>query len=94
MRYLSAERLRTIRNQLPIESVIENLGLQVKRRGCRLAFLCPCCGTFHTTATPKQNLIRCFLCKRSFNPIDLVIAARRWTFFQAIAYLENLRRYD
>ena len=94
MRHLSAERLRTIRNELRIESVMETLGLQVKRRGSRLAFRCPSCGTFHTTATPKQNLIRCFLCKRSFNPIDLVIAARRWTFFQAIAYLEDLRRYE
>ena len=83
--------LRSLRNELPIARVLEVLELPVKTSEGYVRFLCPQCREFNTATKRETNLARCFRCEENFNPIDLVIAARRWTFFQAIAYLEDLR---
>lgn len=92
MSLIPAERLRSLRNDVPVLAVISQLGIAKKLRGRRLSFRCPECGCFHTATEPRTNLARCFSCERNFNPIDLVMAERGWSFLQALKYMED--RYD
>lgn len=89
MSLIPAERLRALRNDVPVLAVISQLAIAKKMRGRRLAFRCPACGRFHTATQPRTNLARCFACERNFNPIDLVMAERGWSFLQAVTYLED-----
>ena len=90
MTRLSAERLRSLRNDIPIAHVIQvRLDLPSKHRDGFLRFLCPLCNEFNTAVNPKTNLGRCFRCLRNFNPIDIVMAARGCSFLDAVRYLEN-----
>lgn len=92
MSLIPAERLRALRNDVPVLAVISELGIAKKMRGQRLTFRCPECGRFHTATKPETNLARCFSCERNFNPIDLVMAEQDYSFLQAVRYLED--RYD
>ncbi len=84
------ERLRALRNQIPITDVIRShLELPNNFRDSFLRFLCPLCSGFDTAVNPATNLARCFACKKNFNPIDLVIAVRRCSFLDAVIFLEN-----
>ena len=86
---VSAKRLRRLRNDVDIVSVIRGLELPTKVRGGWLRFLCPCCHEFDTAINPRTNLARCFRCERNFNPIDLVMVDRRASFLDAVRYLEK-----
>ena len=87
---IERERLREIRNGVPVERVLALLGVPTKRsEGC-LRFLCPLCGDFHT-AVGRANLARCFRCARSVNPIDLVMLERSSSFPDAVRYIEQHR---
>lgn len=91
MKY-SPQQLRTLRNEIPIDSVISKaLELPFKHREGYLRFLCPLCREFHTATNPRTNLARCFRCHESFNPIDLVMIVEGWSFRQAVDYLMRLR---
>jgi hypothetical protein len=83
------EHLHALRNDIDIRSVITDLGIPTRNRGTRLSFRCPKCTEYHTAINPRTNLARCFRCQKNFNPIDLVMAERRSTFLEAVAYLEN-----
>jgi len=87
---IPADRLRTLRNDIPILDVVFRLHMPIKKRGARVQFRCPACGRFHTATNSSTNLARCFHCARNFNPIDLAMAQRRSTFLDAIGYLEGL----
>lgn len=89
MSLIAAERLRALRNDVPVLAVLSQLGIARKMRGRRLSFRCPACGRFHTATKPSTNLAHCFACERNFNPIDLVMAERGWSFLQAVRYLED-----
>ena len=85
--------LRMIRNQIPIENVIVTmLNLEVRYTSKRLRFRCPKCYNFHTATNQSTNLARCFDCKENFNPIDLVIAAGKCSFVEAVEYLKKRMR--
>lgn len=89
---IAAKRLRELRNQVPIDRVIDALAIPAKRREGYLRFLCPLCGEFNTATNPRTNLARCFRCERNFNPIDLVMVSERSTFLQAVDCVEGLLR--
>lgn len=83
-------RLRELRNRIPIERVLAELGVPTKHREGYLRFLCPICQEFRTATNPRTNLGRCFRCERNFNPIDLVRLVEGGSFLEAVAYLEPL----
>jgi DNA primase len=79
-----------IRNQIPIEKVIITmLNLEVRCTSKWLRFRCPMCHNFHTATNRNTNLARCFDCKQSFNPIDLVMAVAEYSFVEAVEYLKE-----
>ena len=90
---IPAERLRALRNDVPVFTVIFQLGIPTKMRQARLTFRCPACGLFSTATTTKTNLAHCFSCRRSFNTIDIVMAERSATFLEAVEYVECLFGY-
>lgn len=90
MNRIPPEHLRALRNDLDVEDVIRELDVPTKLRGTRLQFRCPDCGEYHTATSRRRNLARCFACRRSFNPIDLVMAERDCSFLEAVDYLEAL----
>ncbi len=90
MSLIPAEHLRALRNNVAIVEVISDLGIATKMRGARLTFRCPECGGFTSATNHRTNLARCFRCQRNFNPIELVMAERDWSFPEAVKYLERL----
>ena len=89
-RRIPADTLRHLRNDLPVRDVIEVcLGLPSKEIEGVFRFLCPHCNEFNTATNPRTNLARCFRCQRNFNPIDLVMAAERCSFIDAVDILES-----
>ncbi len=89
MRTVPPDLLRRLRNDVRVADVIDRLGVATRARGARRAFRCPQCECFHTGVRERTNLARCFACERNFNPIDFVIAERRWTFLDAVRYLSD-----
>lgn len=89
MKRLSEERLRALRNLIPIHEVIQHLELHAKVVEGYLRFLCPRCSEFHTATNPRTNLARCFRCNVNYNPIDLVMAVRNFSFLDVVQHLER-----
>ena len=93
----SADRLRRVRNELPLRAVIAALdrdGPPSKVRNGRFVFLCPWCGEMLAAVNPRNNLAHCFGCERNFNTIDLMLACD-YDFPSAVAQLEDwLSRYQ
>lgn len=82
------ETLRALRNDIPIEDVITHtLAIPAKHSEGWFRFLCPLCHEFHTATNPRTNLARCFRCQKNWNPIDLVMAATRCSFRDAVEIL-------
>ena len=87
---VSADRLRRLRNELPMRAVIAALdrdGPPSKIRDGRFVFLCPWCGEMLVAVNPRNNLAHCFGCARNFNNIDLLLALD-YDFCGAVAVLE------
>jgi len=87
---VSAERLRRIRNDLPMAVTIAALGRQgppSKVRDGRFCFLCPHCGEMLAYVNPRNNLAHCFACRKNLNNIDL-LRASGYDFPSAIELLE------
>jgi len=73
---ISKTLLRAIRDELPMNVTIENLGNagpSAKFIEGYFRFLCPNCGEMRATVNPRNNLAHCFCCKQNFNNIDLLI---------------------
>jgi ribosomal protein S27E len=87
---IEESRLRAIRNEIAISTVVSHLEIPTKVRGQRIQIRCPQCGRFHTAMNEQTNLARCFSCRRSFNVIDLVMAERSLDFPAAVALLEGV----
>ena len=87
-RRFTKDELRELRNDVDIRRVIVDL-LQIptKNPDGIFRFLCPLCSEFNSATNPKTNLARCFRCERNFNPIDIVIAAKKLTFVEAVEFL-------
>ena len=89
-KHYTADFLRMLRNQIPIDEVITDLlNLKVRNINAILRFRCPLCGNFHTATNHETNLARCFDCKQNFNPIDLVITVGKCSFVDAVELLKN-----
>lgn len=89
-KYYSKDLLRRIRNEISIEDIIENeLDIRCKRIEGYFRFLCPQCGDFHTATNPETNLARCFKCRVNFNPIDLMMAVKKWEFRETVEFLSD-----
>ncbi len=91
---IPSDHLRTLRNDVPVLSVIHTLHIPTKKRGARLTFRCPNCRRFHTATKAATNLAHCFPCQLNWNPIDLVIAERGCRFLDAVRYLQGLIGYQ
>ena len=87
---IAAAELRRLRNAVPVDEVIRQLGIPHKRRDGLLRFCCPLCSDFHTATHHSTNLARCFRCRRNFNPLDLVIVVERVSFLDAVSWLRPL----
>ena len=89
---ITKEELRRLRNDVPIEIVVQQLRLERRMRGRRHEFHCTECGGFHGTIHEQANLARCFRCARNYNPIDLIMAVRRASFLEAVYELREIDR--
>ena len=90
--HYTADFLRMLRNQIPInEVIIDLLNLEVRNDHELLRFRCPLCDNFHTATNHKTNLARCFDCKNNFNPIDLVMTVQNCGFLDAVKILKGLQ---
>jgi outer membrane murein-binding lipoprotein Lpp len=56
----------------------------------QLRFLCPICSQFNTATKRETNLARCFRCKRNFNTIEMVMAAKNLDFIKSAQFLQAL----
>ncbi len=89
-KHYSGGFLRTLRNDIPIDKVIEDwVKLQVIHEPSRMRFQCPLCCNFHTATNPETNLARCFDCGKNYNPIDLVMSAAQYDFLDAVEFLKK-----
>jgi DNA primase len=86
----TANFLRMLRNQVPIDEVVGNLlNLELRNTADRFRFRCPLCSDFHTATNQETNLARCFDCQKNFNPIDLVMTVANCSFLDAVELLKN-----
>ena len=87
---ISAEKLRELRNRLPIERALLALDVPTKYSEGYLRFLCPVCREFNTATNGRTNLGRCFRCEKNFNPIDLAMVVERISFLDAVDRIDAL----
>jgi DNA primase len=89
-KHYTADFLRMLRNQIPIDEVITDLlNLKLRNVNAILRFRCPLCGNFHTATNHETNLARCFDCQKNFNPIDLVMTVGKCSFVDAVELLKD-----
>ncbi len=90
-RRFSERELRELRNEIPIEELIEeHLRMPVKRVSGRFRFSCPICSGYDTSVLHEKNLARCFSCQKNFNTIDLTV---NLTSLDFVASVERLKEY-
>ena len=88
---LSKPHLRELRNRIEmIPLIAEVLELIYKTHDGRFRFMCPLCHDFDSAVNPATNLARCFRCQRNFNPIDMVMTVKHYSFMQAVHYLQPI----
>jgi hypothetical protein len=92
MRRIVPDRMREFRNDISILFVARDLRIPTAARGPRAAIRCPQCSSLHAAVNERTNLVRCFRCRRNYNPIDLVMSELRISFLDAVAYLERIGR--
>ena len=91
MHTLAGEHLRHLRNRIEMIPLIADvLELLYKNHDGRFRFMCPLCREFDTAVNTDTNLARCFRCQRNFNPIDIVMIVKRYSFMQAVRYLDPI----
>lgn len=81
--------LRRLRNDVPINAVLDDLGIPCKIRDGYTRFICPRCGDSHTFTNARTNLACCMSCRTASNPIDLVMQDRQLDFLEAVDYLRR-----
>lgn len=88
---LSKSHLRELRNRVEIIPLIADvLEVLYKTHDGRFRFMCPLCHDFDSAVNTDTNLARCFRCQRNFNPIDMVMIVKRYSFIQAVRYLQPM----
>lgn len=82
--------LFVLRNHIPVEALIQQLGIPSKMsEGC-FRFCCPVCREFDTGVNPATNLARCFACEKNYNTIDLVMRVKKSDFIHSIKFLKTI----
>jgi len=90
---LSKEQLYNLRNRIEMISVIiDILELVYKTHDGQFRFMFPICKDFDSAVNTSTNLARCFRCERNFNPIDMVMIVKHYSFIQAAKYLQPILR--
>jgi hypothetical protein len=90
-RRFSPEQLYVLRNDIPIDRLIEqHLAIPWRRSDKRFRFACPLCAGFKTSILTEKNLARCFQCEQNFNTIDLVIHCMGIEFVKAVKKLQKI----
>lgn len=86
----SRQELYILRNHIPVDSLIENLGIESKiSEGC-FRFCCPACRGFDTGVKSATNLARCFHCEKNYNTIDLVMLVKGSDFTRSVEFLKTI----
>lgn len=88
---VSADRLRCLRDDLPMSITIAALGREgppSKLRDGRFCFLCPRCGEMLAYINPSNNYAHCFGCAANYNNIDL-LRSLGYDFLDAVETLER-----
>ena len=87
----SADQLRALRNEIPIDRLIEEeLSIPAKRSEGVFRFLCPICNEFQTAVKPATNLARCFRCEMNFNTIEITMRVKNIGFRETATYLTDI----
>jgi len=82
--------LFVLRNHIPVDSLIQQLGIPSKMsEGC-FRFCCPVCREFDTGVNPVTNLARCFRCEKNYNTIDLVMQVKKSNFIHSVKFLKTI----
>jgi len=82
--------LFVLRNHIPVEALIQQLGIPSKlSEGC-FRFCCPVCLEFNTGVNPATNLARCFRCEKNYNTIDLVMLVKKSDFLRSVKFLKTI----
>jgi len=88
---LSKAHLRRLRNDIDILHVIvHTLHIEHRTHDRHFRFLCPLCNEFNTAINPRTNLARCFRCEQNFNPIDITMIVKQFSFLDTVAFLEPM----
>jgi DNA primase len=94
---ITAELLRRLRNDLPMNVTIGLLGREgpaAKITEGYFRFVCPNCGEQRATVNPRNNLAHCFSCSKNHNNIDLLITLG-YDFASAVGLLTRwLNQYE
>ena len=88
--YFTRDYLRRIRNEIPLNSLLERLDWPSKYREGEFFTLCPGCQEFLVKKTPQENLGHCFGCDQNFNTIDFTMLIKEVDFVIAIGILDPL----
>jgi len=89
MRRFSKNDLFELRNQIPIQQLMEDLQVPFINENNTFRFLCPICKGYNTSIKYDKNLGRCFNCNENFNTIDIAIKIRTTDFVDNIKYLKR-----
>ncbi len=89
-RRFSAQELRKLRNNIPIDFIIQEiLMIPSKVSEGYFRFLCPLCSEFNTAISQENNLARCFRCQKQFNTIELVMVCKQTEFVESVKFLQK-----
>lgn len=92
-RRFSAQQLVFLRNNIPINRVIETLlSVATGNNNGAPTFNCPACHSANTSINAKHNLARCFDCRQNFNPIEFVMHQRHTSFVDSVKWLKRHHR--
>ena len=94
-RRFSSDELTYLRNRVPVAYVVQNLlNMPARTRHGRIAFGCPICGDFDTAINAEHSLVRCFECRKNFNPIELVMHQLKIGFAESVKLLKKTMPTD
>jgi hypothetical protein len=82
--------LFVLRNHIPVDSLIQQLGIPSKMSEGSFQFCCPVCREFDTGVNPATNLARCFRCEKNYNTIDIVMRVKKSDFIHSVKFLKTI----
>ena len=87
-----------IKQNIAIETVAKDLGLNLSKQGNDLVGNCPTGHHSHSQTcfhvNPKNNLCYCFNCNKGGSVLDLVMLAKSINFFEALKWFNNQYKLD